>query len=166
MNPATDRLRTTLFGPGQPNPAMRVSDAERAEVADRLARHYGDGRLDKAEFDERVSRAMAAKTAGDFEGLFDDLPDLGGAPSDPPPGQAASTPPGPGMPPWAMGAPGYPARPRPRGFVRIALLAVLIIAVANVSFHALAWGIFPLGWFAVVALIIIVASRRRRHPRR
>ena len=29
---------------------LRVSDAERAEVADRLSKHYADGRLDQAEF--------------------------------------------------------------------------------------------------------------------
>ena len=53
---------------------MRVSDAERAEVADRLSQHFGDGRLDEAEFHERVDRAMKAKTRADFAGLFDDLP--------------------------------------------------------------------------------------------
>jgi hypothetical protein len=53
---------------------LRVSDAERAEVADRLSRHYSDGRLDQAEFDERVDQAMRAKTEADLDGLFDDLP--------------------------------------------------------------------------------------------
>jgi hypothetical protein len=53
---------------------IRVSDAERAEVADRLSKHYGDGRLDQAEFDERVDQAMRAKTQSDLSGLFDDLP--------------------------------------------------------------------------------------------
>ena len=52
---------------------IRVSDAERNAVTERLAAHYGDGRLDQAEFDERVTRAMAAKTRGDLDGLFDDL---------------------------------------------------------------------------------------------
>ncbi len=33
---------------------LRVSDAERQAVTDRLAEHFGDGRLDQAEFDERV----------------------------------------------------------------------------------------------------------------
>ncbi len=60
------------------NPGMRVSDVERSEVADRLSRHYSDGRLDQAEFDDRLHRAMNAKTQGDFAGLFDDLPDLPG----------------------------------------------------------------------------------------
>ncbi len=53
---------------------LRVSDAERAEVADRLSKHYSDGRLDQAEFDERVDQAMRAKTQSDLSGLFDDLP--------------------------------------------------------------------------------------------
>ena len=58
---------------GQPD--LRVSDAERSEVADRLAEHYGDGRLDQSEFNERVEQAMRAKTRSDLAGLFDDLPD-------------------------------------------------------------------------------------------
>lgn len=55
---------------------VRASDAERAEVADRLSKHYGEGRLDQAEFNERLDRAMNAKTRADFHGLFYDLPDL------------------------------------------------------------------------------------------
>jgi DUF1707 SHOCT-like domain len=56
---------------------IRVSDAERSAVAELLGQHYADGRLDQAEFDERVGRTMAAKTRGDLAGLFDDLPDAG-----------------------------------------------------------------------------------------
>ena len=56
------------------NPQMRVSDAERAEVADRLSKHYSDGRLDQAEFNERLDRAMRAKTQADLNGIFADLP--------------------------------------------------------------------------------------------
>jgi len=58
----------------QVNPDLRISDAERAEVADRLSKHYGDGRLDQAEFDERLDQAMKAKTHSDLTGLFADLP--------------------------------------------------------------------------------------------
>lgn len=57
-----------------PDPGLRVSDAERAEVADRLAQHYGDGRLDQAEFDKRLDQAMRAITQSDLSGLFTDLP--------------------------------------------------------------------------------------------
>src|SRR2546430_13844185 len=69
------------FGPWFTGPAsdqhMRVSDAERQAVADRLAEHFSSGRLDQAEFDERVGKAMSAKTRADLNGLFDDLPDTG-----------------------------------------------------------------------------------------
>ena len=58
---------------------IRVSDADRNAVAEQLGAHYADGRLDQAEFDERISRTMAAKTRGDLTGLFDDLPDPGPA---------------------------------------------------------------------------------------
>src|SRR5580700_2201344 len=68
----TSSLRRRLSY-GQPD--LRVSDAERSEVADRLAEHYGEGRLDEAEFNERVDQAMRAKTRSDLAGLFDDLPD-------------------------------------------------------------------------------------------
>ena len=58
---------------------IRVSDTERTEVTDRLAVHFGEGRLTKAEFDERAAQAMNAKNRGDLRGLFDDLPEPGPA---------------------------------------------------------------------------------------
>jgi hypothetical protein len=60
---------------GWPDQGMRVSDADRAEVADRLAKHYGDGRLDQVEFDDRLDRAMRAKTRADLVVLLADLPE-------------------------------------------------------------------------------------------
>jgi Domain of unknown function (DUF1707) len=62
-----------------PGADMRVGDAERAEIADHLARHYSDGRLDEAEFNERLDKAMRAKTMADLSGLLSDLP--GGEPA-------------------------------------------------------------------------------------
>ena len=58
---------------------IRVSDAERTEVTDRLAVHFAEGRLTQAEFDERAGQARNAKTRGDLRGLFDDLPEPGPA---------------------------------------------------------------------------------------
>lgn len=55
---------------------LRCSDAERNEVAEKLARHFADGRLDQAEYRARLDRAMGATTRGDLGGLFDDLPRL------------------------------------------------------------------------------------------
>lgn len=61
---------------------MRVSDAERSQIADTLSKHYADGRLDEAEFNERLQKAMSAKTRSDFNGLLIDLPPI--VPATPP----------------------------------------------------------------------------------
>lgn len=58
-----------------PGAEMRVGDTERAAIADRLASHFSDGRLDEAEFNDRLDRAMRAKTMADLTGLLSDLPD-------------------------------------------------------------------------------------------
>src|SRR5215831_4290211 len=63
----------------QANPNVRVSHAERTEVTDGLSKHYADGRLDEEEFNERLDRAMKAKTRSDLDGVFDDLPEPQGS---------------------------------------------------------------------------------------
>ena len=79
--PTTPALRRASW----PGADMRVGDAERAEIADRLAKHFSDGRLDEAEFADRLDRAMRAKTMADLSGLLSDLP--GGEPTaEPQPG--------------------------------------------------------------------------------
>ena len=67
------------------DPHLRVSDAERNEVAERLSRHFADGRLDQVEFSNRLDRATGATTRGDLDGLFADLPRLS---DEPPPARA------------------------------------------------------------------------------
>lgn len=54
--------------------AMRVSDGDRAQVADRLARAHGEGRLTLAEYDERVRAAHGAVVRDDLASLLTDLP--------------------------------------------------------------------------------------------
>ncbi len=68
-----------------PERDLRASDAERNEVADRLSRHFAEGRLDEAEFKLRLDRAMGAVTRGDLGGLFGDLPRLAEDPEPRPP---------------------------------------------------------------------------------
>ena len=137
---------------------IRVSDAERNVVAELLGQHYADGRLDQAEFDDRVSRTMAAKTRGDLTGLFDDLPETEtGAGADGPRGPV-----GPSAP--------YQVRRRRRGggIVRPLLLLALIFICANVAWHAFTSLFFfqPLVWaFVIVAAIIILSRRSHRHDR-
>jgi hypothetical protein len=138
---------------------IRVSDTERNAVAELLGQHYADGRLDQAEFDERVGRTMAAKTRGDLAGLFDDLPETET-------GAGAGGPRGP-VGPTAS----YQVRRRRSGgggIVRPLLLLALIFICANIAWHAFTSLFFfqPLVWAFVIAAAIIVLSRRsHRHDR-
>jgi uncharacterized Tic20 family protein len=52
---------------------MRVSDAEREPVLERLQEAYADGRIDHDEFDMRVHLAMTAKTRDDLGTVTRDL---------------------------------------------------------------------------------------------
>jgi uncharacterized protein DUF1707 len=53
---------------------MRISDADRNDVIDRLQRATAEGRLDLDELDDRVAGALAARTWSDVDPLIDDLP--------------------------------------------------------------------------------------------
>lgn len=55
-------------------PEMRIGDAERDEAVSRLREHYAAGRLTAAEFEDRMSTAMAAHTRSELMPLFTDLP--------------------------------------------------------------------------------------------
>jgi hypothetical protein len=57
-----------------PDTTPRASDAERNQAIDRLRAAYVEGRLDQEEFDERSDAALKAKTIGQLERLFTDLP--------------------------------------------------------------------------------------------
>jgi hypothetical protein len=132
---------------------LRVSDAERNEVVERLSAHFSEGRLDQAEFDERVSRAMAAKTRGDLDGLFDDLPD-----------------PEPAGAPGAGGRvdPSVPYRMRRRhGAGRPILMVALVVALAIALGHTVAAIFVPWFWVAVfvAAIVFVTRSTRARHDR-
>ena len=135
---------------------IRVSDADRNAVAELLGQHYADGRLDQAEFDERISRTMAAKTRGDLAGLFDDLPEGG---------PAGAGPAGPGGP----NDPAVPYRRRRRGgIVRPLLLLLIVFLCANFAWHAFTSLFFiqPLIWaFVIVVAILLVNRSSRRRDR-
>jgi Domain of unknown function (DUF1707) len=130
---------------------IRVSDTERNAVAERLSAHYADGRLDQAEFDERISKTMSAKTRGDLAGLFDDLPD---------PETAGAS--GTGGP----GGPAIPYRPRRRGgILRPLFLLVIVMVAASITWHAMTSFYIP--WFpiAVILAVALFATRSSRHQR-
>jgi hypothetical protein len=141
---------------------LRVSDAERAEVADLLSKHYGDGRLDQSEFEARMDLAMHAKTYADLDGLFNDLPQA--EPSGPP-----------GGPPGTGGAlrQEYPRGPVSRRHRNHPLLVGgLIVILAIAIGHALTWPFGPWIWFGfgpwlwiVLAVVLVVYVTRRRRGR-
>jgi Domain of unknown function (DUF1707)/Domain of unknown function (DUF4190) len=67
---------------------MRASDAERDEVAAVLATGYAQGRLTKAELDERIDQLHSAQTYAQLAALTADLP--GAMPVSPQPPVAAA----------------------------------------------------------------------------
>ena len=58
-----------------PDPrSIRIGTAEREQAVKALGEHFAQGRLEPAEFEERMTAAYAARTASELERLFDDLP--------------------------------------------------------------------------------------------
>jgi hypothetical protein len=53
---------------------LRVSDAERQAAVDSLRLAFSDGRLDLAEYDDRIASAYGSVTYADLDRLFTDLP--------------------------------------------------------------------------------------------
>ena len=124
--------------PTADSPNMRVGDAERAEVADLLARHFSDGRLDQAELDERLDLTMRARTRADLLAVLADLPG----------------PPAPSFaPPPTERVPRPAARPRRtlRPLPGILLVVALVLLLGHFEF-----------WLLVVALVCLVLLCRRR----
>jgi Domain of unknown function (DUF1707) len=125
--------------------SMRISDSERTEAADLLSKHYGDGRLDEAEFHQRLDQAMRAKTYADLGGLFDDLPRSEAE---------------------AAEAPRTPARrhhDHPHHLGGLVLAGALVIAAVIVAGHVVAW--FAGGWvfwLVIVGVALFVLESRRK----
>ncbi|MEU8897068.1 DUF1707 domain-containing protein [Nocardia sp. NPDC048505] len=55
-------------------PEVRIGTAEREQALQRLSEHFAAGRLSVAEFDERSAVVANARTRGELEPLFADLP--------------------------------------------------------------------------------------------
>jgi hypothetical protein len=121
---------------------LRVSDAERDAVVTELGDHFQQGRLDQAEFDERVTQALAARTRRDLDGLLADLPPVREAPVTPQPRA------------WA-----------PRLAILVPLLfATILIAgsVAGGSHHHWGggWALWPLWWLVPIVVLRFAWWRR------
>ena len=109
-----------------PEAHLRAADSDRAAVAAVLGRHMADGRLTVDEYDERLSRAYAARTYGELDAADGrppvDPPSPGG-----PAGRARRPLPGPGVRPHV--------RALARGRVHRRRLAVLAAHRADRRHH-------------------------------
>jgi hypothetical protein len=56
------------------DPNIRASDEDRERIAERLRKSHAEGRIDIAEFQERLERCYEAKTHGELGELVRDLP--------------------------------------------------------------------------------------------
>lgn len=162
-------MATSDVGGPSPVPmsAVRISDSDRDAIVELLRRHTGEGRLSMEEFEERSSKAYAARTRGDVAGLLADLPPLDG------PLPAAGA--------WAGGHPGWQpdptwapplqpyARQRPTGpgMLPVRLHAarvrhLLWISLMLVAFWAISGaGFFWPAFFIVPVFVSNLASSRR-----
>lgn len=131
---------------------IRVSDADREHVTDRLREHFAQGRLSSEELDERITATLSAKTFGDLRRVMADLPEPGLVP---PPAS------------WQAAA-----AARPRIIVRRGprLLPLAFIAlIAAVAIPGAGWVFFAFLQFALAFWLlawvagIFAAARFRRH---
>jgi hypothetical protein len=133
---------------------IRVSDADREHVADRLREHFAQGRLSSEELDERITATLSAKTYGDLRRVMADLPE---------PGLVA---------PQASWDAAAAARPRiiVRRGPRLLPLAFIAL-IAAVAIPGAGWVFFAFLQFALAFWLlacvagIFAAARFRRHLR-
>ena len=117
---------------------LLASDADRDRIAERLRDAAGEGRLTADELDERLGRALSARTEAELEPLVSDLP-----------------------------APPGPRRRRPRrgawesehlrAYVSVSVMLVAIWALTGAGYF---WPVWPaLGWGFGLFLGTSVCSR-------
>ena len=105
VDPTTSR--PSALPPVRRRVEPRIGDADRDRAVEFLREHLAQGRLDAGEFDERMSRALQAKTSTEIAPLFSDLPE--------PRPSTAVEPVTYQAPPWQrQSAPVAPSAPRPR----------------------------------------------------
>jgi Domain of unknown function (DUF1707) len=133
---------------------IRVSDADREHVTDRLREHFAQGRLSSEELDERITATLSAKTYGDLRRVMADLPE---------PGLVAP------QPSWHTAA----ARPRivmrrgPRLFPLAFIALIAAVAIPGAGWVFFAFLQFALAfWLLACVAGIFAAARFRRHLRR
>ena len=129
-----------------PASSLRLSDADRDRAVAELSEHFQAGRIAADELDDRVGRALQARTVADLAPLFADLP---------------------GERPAATGPGSRQVSPAPSRSARVPALPIAIIVV-------IALGGFLSGHPALIVLVpvlVLLIVRRlagrpdRREPR-
>ncbi len=126
---------------------MRASDADREQVTERLRHAAAEGRLLAHELDERLGRALRAKTYGELDATVSDLP---------------------GSVPAQRSRSRQLARQHP--VATVALVAAATVTVAVVVAVVIAWFLMAWGLWLMIALIVMAnrrshGSRERQGPR-
>jgi len=130
----------------QPGPLpQRIGDADRDKAAEYLREHMAEGRLDQEEFDDRLTRALTAKTQSDLDPLFTDLPG-------PRPGSSVVPAEPFKAPPWQAGTSSVAARPAARPPAKQSPGWAIATSVA---WPAVIIACFILGWSNVWWLMFI-----------
>ena len=139
------------FTTSQSSAGVRAGDAEREQAAEGLRRHHAEGRITDAEFEQRVARCYAARTLGDLDLLFADLPrrDRGLSPAGGPAGHAEL---------WRIG----------RHPVAVAIAALVVVWTLAGAFASAVgpWHPYPHPFLGPLILAFVVwrlVVRRRRH---
>jgi Domain of unknown function (DUF1707) len=122
--------------------SLRASDADRDAVTDRLREAAGEGRLEPDELEQRVDRALRARTYGELAELLADLP-------------------GDGRVPWRRA--GSRTSPAARSallgaglLVAVTLTLAVVALVAMLVLAAAAW------WIALAFFWLVCCGSRRR----
>ncbi|SFC92558.1 protein of unknown function [Nocardioides terrae] len=112
---------------------IRIGDAERERAAEILGDHYAAGRLDHEEYAERLDAIWSARTRGDLDVLFHDLPR-------------------PVVEEPVARAPHGPRRPG----LPVPLIVLAVVLAAFVVTH------IPFILFALVVVLVVKGGRQRR----
>jgi Flp pilus assembly protein TadB len=150
-----------IDGPRIGGSRLRTSDAERDHVVAQLREHFAAGRLSAAESQDRIGRALEARTAGALDELMTDLPVLGpagGSPARPGPGRTSAP-----EPSGTAAADGRPAATE-QDTARLTVLALGIIVAA----YGVTWlltGIWWFPWALIVVPAVLCWTRRSRSGR-
>jgi hypothetical protein len=143
-------------------PHLRAADTDRAAVASLLGQHMSAGRLTLEEFDERLSRAYAARTFGELDELTADLPAVdGGRPAVPAQRAASEQAPATGHGRWGHED---DVRSAWRSWFTTALVVITIWGVTSLASWDFLyfWPMWVIGpWGAVLLARTITGNRER-----